>query len=110
MIEAIIAVVGLAVGIGGKYVYDKQRESSSKHNAEKVLARAETKASDIILKAKDEALVELQKAKETLALLQKEKQEAIQKARKDSVVAVVKNKEQAEVFAKAAALWTGRNP
>ena len=74
MIEAIIAVVGLAVGIGGKYVYDKQRESSSKHNAEKLVARAETKASDIILKAKDEALKieqerrrEMQKAENRLA-------------------------------------------
>ena len=56
MIELIIAVVGLAAGIGGKYVYDKQRESSSKHSAEKLVARAETKASDIVLKAKDEAL------------------------------------------------------
>lgn len=58
-----------------------------------------------IQKAKDEAIVELQKAKEAIAALQKEKQEAIQKARKESVLAVVKNKEQAEVFAKAAALF-----
>lgn len=56
MIEIIAAIVGLFAGIGGKFVYDKQRTSSSKHTAEKTVARAETKASEILLKAKDEAL------------------------------------------------------
>lgn len=74
MIELIAAIVGLLAGVGGKFVYDKQRASSSKHNAERVLARAETKASEIILKAKDEALKieqerrrEMQKAETRLA-------------------------------------------
>ena len=57
MIEGLIAaIVGVLAGAAGKVVYDKQRTASSKHNAEKILARAETKASDIVLKAKDEAL------------------------------------------------------
>ena len=57
MIEAIIAaVVGIALGVGGKFAYDKQRATKSKSDADKIVARAETKASDIILKAKDEAL------------------------------------------------------
>lgn len=57
MIEGVIAaLVGLLAGAAGKVAYDKQRATSSKHNAEKILARAETKASDIVLKAKDEAL------------------------------------------------------
>lgn len=56
MIELIAAIVGIVAGFGGKFVYDKQRVTSSKHNAEKTLARAETKASEIVLKAKDEAL------------------------------------------------------
>ncbi|MFZ1258799.1 MAG: ribonuclease Y [Candidatus Saccharimonas sp.] len=56
MIEIIAAVVGLVVGVGGKFVYDKQRVSSSKHTAEKEIARAERKASEIVLKAKDDAL------------------------------------------------------
>lgn len=56
IVEVIAAVVGVALGIGGKYAYDKQRTTKSKHDADKIVARAETKASDIILKAKDEAL------------------------------------------------------
>lgn len=56
MIEVIAAVIGIAVGIGGKFAYDKQQATSSKHKAEKEVARAERKASDIILKAKDDAL------------------------------------------------------
>ncbi len=74
MIELIAAIVGIIAGIGGKFVYDKQRATSSKHSAEKVVARAETKASEIILKAKDEALKieqerrkEMQKAEARLA-------------------------------------------
>jgi len=74
MIELIAAIVGLLAGVGGKFVYDKQRVSSSKHNAERVLARAETRASEVILKAKDEALRieqerrrEMQKAETRLA-------------------------------------------
>lgn len=56
MIEILTAAVGLLVGVGAKFVYDKQKNTSSKHTAEKLVARAETKASEIILKAKDEAL------------------------------------------------------
>lgn len=57
MIEGVIAaLVGLFAGAAGKFAYDKQRATNSKHNAEKIVARAETKASDILLKAKDEAL------------------------------------------------------
>lgn len=56
MIEVIAAIIGIAVGIGGKFAYDKQQTTSSKHKAEKEVARAERKASDIILKAKDDAL------------------------------------------------------
>lgn len=65
MIEGIAAIVGLIVGVGGKFAYDKQRTSSSNHSAEKVIARAETKASEIVLKAKDEALrIEQERRKE----------------------------------------------
>jgi ribonuclease Y len=74
MIELIAAIVGIIAGVGGKFVYDKQRATSSKHSAEKVVARAETKASEILVKAKDEALKieqerrrEMQKAESRLA-------------------------------------------
>ncbi len=57
MIEIVIAAaVGLGLGAGGKYTYDREIARKSKTNAEREIARAQTKASDIILKAKDEAL------------------------------------------------------
>lgn len=57
MLEAIIAaVVGGFLGVGGKYAYDTQQKNNAKTKAEKDIARAEQKASDIVLKAKDEAL------------------------------------------------------
>ena len=30
MIEAIVAIVGIVLGVGGKYVYDKQQTSTAK--------------------------------------------------------------------------------
>jgi flagellar biosynthesis/type III secretory pathway chaperone len=62
-----------------------------------------------ITKAKDEAVAELLKAKESMQALQKEvelmkaeKQEAILKSKVEAIAAVVTNKEHAEVIAKAA--------
>ncbi len=72
--EVIAAFAGIAFGVGGKFIYDKQRVTKSQHDADKIVARAETKASDIVLKAKDEALRleqerrrEMQKAENRLA-------------------------------------------
>lgn len=57
MIVAIIAVVvGLFVGGGAAVAYDRQKNAKSKAQAEKEIAGAHTKASEIILKAKDEAM------------------------------------------------------
>jgi len=57
MIEIIIAVIlGAFSGIGGTFVYEKRRQTSGRLKADKELIQAQTKASDIILKAKDEAL------------------------------------------------------
>lgn len=57
MIEGIIAaIVGLFVGAGGTVAYERQRGVQGKVKAEKELAHAKAKASDIVLKAKDEAL------------------------------------------------------
>jgi ribonuclease Y len=66
MIEAIIAaVVGIVFGVGGKFAYDTQSKSSAKTKVERDLARAEQKATDIVLKAKDEALeIENERRKE----------------------------------------------
>jgi len=57
MIEVIIAVLlGAFAGVGGTFVYEKRSSTSKKLKSEKDLAHAQTKASDIILKAKDEVV------------------------------------------------------
>lgn len=57
MIEAIIAVIaGAFFGVGGTVVYQRQQVTGEKHKAEKELAAAKSKAGDIVLKAKDEAI------------------------------------------------------
>lgn len=55
-IAIIAAIIGGFVGVGGSVAYDRQKQTSSKHKAEREVARAERKASEIVLKAKDEAV------------------------------------------------------
>ena len=57
MIEGIIAaVIGVVFGVGGTIAYEKKRVASGKSEIEKELTKAKNKASDIVLKAKDEAI------------------------------------------------------
>lgn len=57
MIEGIVAaIVGVIFGVGGTVVYERRQEATGKSKAEQALAKAQTKASDIVLKAKDEAI------------------------------------------------------
>ena len=57
MIEGILAaILGVIFGVGGTVAYEKRRTLEGKNNAEKEIAQAKAKASDIVLKAKDEAL------------------------------------------------------
>jgi len=56
MLEILIAAVGVFFGIGGTVVYEKRRVLAGKMSAEKEVAKAKVKASDIVLKAKDEAV------------------------------------------------------
>jgi ribonuclease Y len=57
MIEGIIAaVLGVVFGVGGTFAYEKRRVADGKNKAEKEIAAAKIKASDIVLKAKDEAV------------------------------------------------------
>lgn len=57
MIEVIIAaMVGVSAGAGGFVVYQRTRQAKGKSQIERDIAAAKTKASDIVLKAKDEAL------------------------------------------------------
>ena len=50
------ALVGASLGAGALYGYQTVRRSQAKSQIDKDLANAKTKASDIVLKAKDEAL------------------------------------------------------
>lgn len=57
MIEVIIAAAaGLLLGVGGHYAYEKKKVADGKTKADKEVANAHKKASDILLKAKDEAM------------------------------------------------------
>jgi len=56
MIDVIVALIAVLAGIGGTVAYEKRNLTSGKMKAEKELASAKTKASDIVLKAKDEAI------------------------------------------------------
>lgn len=75
MIETIVAaIVGAIFGVGGTTIYEKKRLSAGRDKAQKEIAKAQTKAGDIILQAKDEAIKldkerrrELQKTESRLA-------------------------------------------
>lgn len=56
LIEVIIALVAAAAGAGGTVYYEKSQQAGGKVKVEKELAAAKTKAGDILLKAKDEAM------------------------------------------------------
>lgn len=57
MILAIVtSIVGIFLGIGGTYVYEKQLATKTKLKREKELADASKEAAAIVLSAKDEAL------------------------------------------------------
>ncbi len=56
MLEAISAIVGVVLGVGGVTVYQQRKGVMGAQKADKAIADAKHKASDIVLKAKDEAL------------------------------------------------------
>jgi ribonuclease Y len=57
MIEGIIAaIIGAILGATGTVAYEKRRMAIGKNKAEHEIAHAQTKASEIVLHAKDEAL------------------------------------------------------
>lgn len=56
MLEILFAVIGAALGVGGATVIAQRRGANAGVKAEKIIAEAKNKASDIVLKAKDESL------------------------------------------------------
>jgi ribonuclease Y len=64
MVEGIIAaVIGVLAGVGGTFAYDKRRKLEGRHKADRTISEAKAKASDILLKAKDETMQILDDAK-----------------------------------------------
>jgi ribonucrease Y len=55
MIEAVLALVGLAVGFGANTVITKQRQSSAEEKAQKELAKAKKEADKLVDQAREEA-------------------------------------------------------
>lgn len=57
MILAVVAsIVGILLGAGGTFAYERQRAITGKGKRDKALADAAKEAADIVLKAKDEAV------------------------------------------------------
>lgn len=56
VIAIITSIVGVLLGVGGTIVYEQRRVTTGKAKREKQIADATREASEIILKAKDEAL------------------------------------------------------
>lgn len=56
MIEALIAVIAAVFGVGATTVYNQRKGTTAAQEADKLVANAKNKASDIILKAKEEAI------------------------------------------------------
>jgi len=63
MLEALFAIIGVALGVGGTTIVAQRKGTSAAAKAEKTIADAKIKASDIVLKAKDEALKVAEEAK-----------------------------------------------
>lgn len=70
MLEALLAAgAGLLLGVGGHYAYEKKQIADGKTKAEKEVANAQKRASEILLKAKDDALrIESERRKEAKKL------------------------------------------
>lgn len=56
VVEVIIAVISVIAGVGGTLAYEKRQQVGGRLKVEKELAEAKIKASDIVLKAKDDVL------------------------------------------------------
>lgn len=55
MIEAVLALVGLAIGFGANTVITKQRQSSAEEKAQKELAKAKKEADKLVDQAREDA-------------------------------------------------------
>jgi ribonuclease Y len=57
MVEVLItAIIGIIAGVGGTTVYGRKRAANGKNKADQLIATANVTASDVVVKAKDEAV------------------------------------------------------
>ncbi|MBQ9020188.1 ribonuclease Y [Candidatus Saccharibacteria bacterium] len=63
-IAVIAAVLGLGVGAGSIFAYNKKNENGGKNKADDLIRKAKHEASDIVLKAKQEAADTAEKSKQ----------------------------------------------
>lgn len=63
-VAAIAAILGLGLGAGGVFAYNKKNENGGKDRAEDIVRKAKHEASDIILSAKKEASDLAEKSKQ----------------------------------------------
>ena len=68
----IAAIVGIGVGAGGVFAYNKKNENGGKNRADDLVRKAKNEASDIVLKAKKEAAETAEKSKKEEAERRKE--------------------------------------
>jgi len=80
MFEIIAAIVGAIVGVSGVTIINQRRGVTGAQKAAGVLAKAKNEAGDILLKAKDEALKQAERAKKEESERRKELQKAEDRA------------------------------
>ena len=54
--EIVLAVIGIVAGVGGTLAYEKSRGTTGKVKGDKLIDDAKSKASDILIKAKEESV------------------------------------------------------
>ena len=72
IVGIIAAVVGIAAGAGGVFVYDKKNENGGKNKADDIVRKAKNEASDIVSNAKKDAADIAKKASDEEAERRKE--------------------------------------
>lgn len=93
MIEAIIAIVSVAAGAGGFFVYDKIRKGSVAAKADKVITEAKKEASDILLKATEKAKEEEQTRRKEIKKIETRVEER-ERSLDDKLTEIVKRTEK----------------
>lgn len=72
MIDIVAAALGLVFGIGVTYTYQQTKRKNNKNKSDQLIAEAQKKANDIVLKANDKALAITDDAKKEQAEFRKE--------------------------------------